>query len=109
MAKTFGNRWNFNHACGAIDGKHVAIKKPHQSGSVYYNNNGFCSIVLLGLVDADYKFLWASAGSNGSASDAGIFSECSLCAALEENNIGFPPAEPLTQDDRNIPILHTGR
>ncbi|MEW8547456.1 MAG: transposase family protein [Candidatus Thiodiazotropha sp.] len=108
VSQKFGNRWNFHHACGAIDGKHVAIKKPHNSGSEFFNYKRYCSIVMLGVVDAEYKFIWAGVGSEGSASDAGIFSECSLRTALEDNSIGFPPAEPLPQDDRNVPYFLLG-
>ena len=61
--------------------------------------------MLLGMVDEYYKFLLTSVGGNGTASDAGIISECSLCAALVENTIRFHPAEPLPQDYRKIPYF----
>ncbi len=61
------------HAIGAIDGKHVPIKCPKKSGSLFYNYNGFYSIILLALEDGDYKFLWLDVGQNGSSSDAQIF------------------------------------
>jgi len=78
IADKFYQRWNFPHTCGALDGKHVACRCPPKSGSQYYNYKGFYSIVLLALVDADYKFIWADVGGTGSASDAQIYNDSEL-------------------------------
>ena len=62
IANEFLRRWNFPHACGALDGEHVACKCTPNSGSTNHNYEGFFSIVLMALVDADYKFIWVDVG-----------------------------------------------
>jgi hypothetical protein len=42
------------------------------------NYKGFFSIVLMALVDADYKFLWIDVGSDGSSNDASIYNGSEL-------------------------------
>lgn len=83
--------------CGALDGKHMVIKCPKKSGSMYRNYKGFYTIVLLGLVHANFKFLWAHI-VNGSASDAAVFSSSSLRQSTEENLVGFLDPELLLND-----------
>ena len=108
VAEGFEQRWNFPHACGALDGKHIAIKAPRRSGTVFFNYKGFFSIVLLALVDSDYKFLWADVGSNGSSSDCGVFNVSPLRAALESGDIGFPAPSPMTNEDKDTPFFLVG-
>ena len=52
---------------------HIVLKAPPNSGTVYHNNKGFYSIILLALVDADYKFLWVDVRANGSTSDCAVY------------------------------------
>ena len=60
------------HAIGAFEGKHVTIRKPPKSESLYHNYKGIFSIVMLVLVDAVYRFRWVDIGTEGSCSDAHI-------------------------------------
>ena len=62
IADGFLTRWNFPNCLGALDGKHVGVKCPAISGSLYYNYKGFYSVILMALVDSDYKFIWADLG-----------------------------------------------
>ena len=108
ISKEFECRWNIPHACGALDGKHIACRRPRSSGSLYFNYKGFFSIVLTGLVDAYYKFLWIDVGGYGHMSDAQIFNASELKECLEDNSIGFPAPEPLPNDDVQTPYFIFG-
>ena len=95
IEERFRNRWNVPHGVGALDGKHIAIKKPKKSGSEYFNYKGYPFVVFLALVDADYKFLWVNVGASGSSSDAQIFNCSKLERRIENGTLGLPPHEPL--------------
>lgn len=56
IASDFETRWHFPYCFGAIDGKHVVIKKPNKSGSLFFNYKHDFSIVLMAAVEAHYKF-----------------------------------------------------
>ena len=108
VANTFSKTWNFHNTLGAIDGKHIAIRCPRNGGSVYFNYKGFHSIVLLAVVDGNYKFLYVDVGTNGSCSDAGIFLDTPLRQAIEQGTAGIPDGQPLPNDDQIIPYSFVG-
>ncbi len=78
LAEEFALKWQFPHAVGAIDGKHINIRAPPNSATEYFNYKKHCSIVFLGIVDASAKFIAFELGSPGSQSDSGIFKDGSL-------------------------------
>ena len=65
ISKKFKTRWNYPHALGAIDGKHVTIRKPNNAGSYYYNYKHTHSIILSAIAGPEYECLYADVGSNG--------------------------------------------
>ncbi|XP_063895455.1 uncharacterized protein LOC135118162 [Helicoverpa armigera] len=99
IAKDFEQKWHFNHCVGAIDGKHILIEKPPDSGSTYYNYKGTFSIVLLGIVNANYEFIYVNAGINGSISDGGVFNHTSFHEKLLSDQLNLPRPSVLPSSD----------
>ena len=90
LADEFAEHWNFPNCIGAIDGKHIVMKRPINSGLYYFNYKGTFSVVLLALVNADYKFIFIGVGCNGRISNDRVFRNSPLSKALSENTLGIP-------------------
>ena len=56
VAKNFFDMWNFPMCVGALDGKHVVMRKPWNARSTYHNYKGSESVVLMALCDSKYRY-----------------------------------------------------
>lgn len=96
ISKDFYEIWNFPNTIGAIDGKHIRVKCPPSSGSMYYNYKNYFSIVLQAVVDAHYKFIIIDVGGYGKQSDGGTFRASELYKLMERQELNIP-------DDTTLP------
>lgn len=90
---------------GAIDGKHVLLRKPANSGSTFFNYKRTFSIQLLAIVDHEYRFLYVDVGVQGRIGDAGVFHNCSISSSIESNLLSIPPARALPSTDSVVPYV----
>jgi hypothetical protein len=91
-----------------MDGKHIAIKCPANSGSNFYNYKNFFNLFLFAIVDADYKFLYVDVGRNGRISDGGIFANSPIYQKLESGHLKIPKDEPLPDRIKPVPYMIVG-
>lgn len=108
VANKFNDRWQFPNCIGAIDGKHINMMAPPNSGSLFFNYKAKHSIVLMGIADAEYKLLYIDVGCNGRTSDGGVFNHCSFAKALEANVLNLPPPQPLPGRTKPVPFVLIG-
>lgn len=90
-------RWNFPNCFGAADGKHIAITKPINSGSIF-------RIVLLAMVDYDYEILAVDVACRGRISDGSVFRNSCLYSAFKSNEVNLPKARALPNTTDNIEV-----
>ena len=73
------------YVIGALDGKHIQIEEPANSGTLFHNYKGFFSIVLLAICDANYCFTLVDVGQYGSNNDSSV-----LRKNFVEKRMGLP-------------------
>ena len=101
-------RWNFPNCIGAIDGKHIMIQCPVNSGSLFYNYKSYFSIVLLVVTSADYRFVMVDIGAYRSSNDSGVLNNNApaLFKCLKKKKLGTPPSKQLPNDTKETHVPH---
>ncbi|GAB0093995.1 hypothetical protein DMENIID0001_091950 [Sergentomyia squamirostris] len=88
---------------GALDGKHITLKAPDNSGSFFINYKKTYSIVLLAMCDANCRFTYIDVGNMGSISDGGTYRDSRLRSGIEGAIIPLPP--PTCINNQTFPYV----
>ncbi|KAI5706924.1 hypothetical protein M8J75_012631 [Diaphorina citri] len=102
----FARRWKFPNCVGCIDGKHVRIKKPANSGSEFFNYKQHFSLILQAIADENCRFTSIEVGANGKASDGGVFQVSDIYRRIEGGVM--PPDKPLPGSTFAVPHVLLG-
>lgn len=105
IADDFYKLWNFPNCVGALDGKHIRLRCPSNSGSMFFNYKGYFSIVLQALVDANYRFISIDVGGYGKQSDGGTFKASPLYKKLSEGTLNLPDSNQLPNSNLIMPYV----
>lgn len=102
IADGFEKHANFPHCIGSIDGKHIRLIQPADSGSMYYNYKHFYSLVLMAACDANYNFIFIDVGAYGKSSDSAIFQDTELYKKLISNTLNIPEPHQISENDPTL-------
>ena len=88
-----------------MDGKHIDIVPPADSGSYYFNYKGRHSMVLFAIVDANYRFLLVDFGTNGRVSDGGVLQNTKFYEKLQIDDLKLPKPCSVTENFKDVPYV----
>lgn len=106
IADNFNKTAQFPNCLGAIDGKHIRVNNFPHSGSMNLNYKGYFSIVLMAVVDAEYKFTYVDIGAYGKDCDSSVFQRTIFYNLLLREQLQIPPPCPLhSAGTENFPFV----
>ena len=91
----FRTRWNFPNCCGTLDGKHVALRQPANTGSLFHNYKYHFSVVFIALVDYQYRFTYVDVGNYGSNSNSDVFRHSNFGRKFPRGKLNLLPHKTL--------------
>ena len=106
VTETFLSKWGVPQCVGAIDGCHIPIAAPVGNHTDYYNRKGWYSMILQGVVDANYCFLDIYIGWPGSVHDVRVFVHSPIYKRVTENCL--LPNKTLSIDGVDVPLYFIG-
>lgn len=82
--------WQFPCCWSIVDGRHIPIKcSPGgpESHKEYYNFKNFYSVIMMGMVDSNYRFIWGTCGFPRNSHDPIILQSTKLWVDIRESEL----------------------
>ncbi|KAB0801951.1 hypothetical protein PPYR_04137, partial [Photinus pyralis] len=108
IASHFARYANFPNCIGAVDGKHIRIIKPINSGSTFFNYKKFYSVVLLAICDANYCFTYVDVGAFGKFADSNVFVNSQFWKRYQKKLLNLPEDRYLPGTEKPMPFVIVG-
>lgn len=105
IAREFHEKGQFPNYISAVDGKHMVIQLPTESGSRHNNYKHTHSVVLMAVTGPNFECLFADVGTNGRVADGGVWNKCSFVKSLESGTLGVPDCMPLPYGQESVPCV----
>ena len=101
IAEEFHKVWDMPNCIGALDGKHIRMRKPADSGSLWHNYKGFFSKVIMAICDARYCFTLIDVGEYGTNNDSGVLKNSQIGKMFQREEMNVPGPRDV---EKNIKI-----
>jgi hypothetical protein len=70
---------------------------------MFYKYNDLFSVVLMGVADTNYRFVYADIGRYGKYCDSATFKRFTLWTSVQTNMLELPSDRPLSGTGSNVP------
>jgi len=109
ISEGFKNTVHFPNCFGSVDGKYVRVLKYTSSGSMNLNYKYFFSVVLMAVVDSNYRFVYIDVGAYGKYCDSSVFQRTNFYRMLTDGRLNVPqPALIQEGSDVKLPFVLVG-
>jgi hypothetical protein len=99
---------NFPNCVGSVDGKHIRMQCPPNTGSDFFNFKKYLSIVLMAVADANYCFTAVDVGSCGREGDSYVLKKSNFWKRFTAGQLDLTGDKPLPSNDsrEGTPVPH---
>ncbi|XP_077299877.1 uncharacterized protein LOC143922195 [Arctopsyche grandis] len=104
IASEFYSRWKFPHCAGVVDGRHITLQTSRHCVSENFDKK----IVIFGLVNANYQFMYFNVEFQSRISEDEAFNSTNFNKNLMDRTLNLPDPTTLIGREKLVPYVFLG-